>query len=160
TLRGGPRSTTAALAAMSRFAVLRVVTYNLALALFVLAGMGGTGAAALFSALTLGTTEASDLGSLSRVALSLLAFLVLVSFPVLVRTLVRARPRHRRPDLPMPTAAPPAAAGSSPGAGTPLPLGGARPGAGDPPTAPRATGTGTGAALPVGAPTAAGAGSA
>src|SRR5699024_5258473 len=37
TLRGGPRSTTAALAAMSRFAVLRVVTYNLALALFVLA---------------------------------------------------------------------------------------------------------------------------
>src|SRR5699024_7943215 len=161
TLRGGPRSTTAALAAMSRFAVLRVVTYNLALALFVLAGMGGTGAAALFSALTLGTTEASDLGSLSRVALSLLAFLVLVSFPVLLVTAVRASAKHRRTDLPMPTAAPPAAAaGSSPGAGTPLPLGGARPGAGDPPTAPRATGTGTGAALPVGAPTAAGAGAA
>ena len=159
TLRGGPRSTTAALAAMSRFAVLRVVTYNLALALFVLAGMGGTGAAALFSALTLGTTEASDLGSLSRVALSLLAFLVLVSFPVLLVTAVRASAKHRRTDLPMPTAAPPAA-GSSPGAGTPLPLGGARPGAGDPPTAPRAAGTGTGAALPVGAPTAAGAGAA
>src|SRR5699024_8551971 len=53
TLRGGPRATTAALAAMSRFAVLRVVTYNLALVLLVLADMGGTAAEALFSALTL-----------------------------------------------------------------------------------------------------------
>src|SRR5699024_10451763 len=159
-LRGGPRSSTAALAPLSRFAALRVVAYNLALALFVLAGMGGTGAAALFSALTLGTTYASVLGSLSRVALSLLAFLVLVSFPVVLVTAVRASAQHRRTDPPRPTAAPPAAAGSSPGAGTPLPLGGARPGAGDPPTAPRATGTGTGAALPVGAPTAAGAGAA
>src|SRR5699024_4534689 len=70
TLRGGPRSTTAALAAMSRFAVLRVVTYNLALVLFVLAGMGGTAAAALFSALTLGTAEVSSFGSLSVVALA------------------------------------------------------------------------------------------
>src|SRR5699024_8834408 len=132
----------------------------LALARAGLAGMGGTGAAALFSALTLGTAEVSDLGSLSRVALSLLAFVVLVSFPVLLVTAVRASAKHRRPDLPMPTAAPPAAAGSSPRPGTSLSLGGARPGAGDSPTAPRATGTGTGAALAVGAPTAAGAGAA
>ena len=112
TLRGGPRSTTAALAAMSRFAVLRVVTYNLALVLFVLAGMGGTAAAALFSALTLGTAEVSSFGSLSRVALSLLAFVVLVSFPVLLVTAVRASAKHRRTDLPMPTTAAP-----SPGSG-------------------------------------------
>src|SRR5699024_6447191 len=90
----------------------RVVTYNLALVLFVLAGMGGTAAAALFSALTLGTAEVSSFGSLSRVALSLLAFVVLVSFPVLLVTAVRASAKHRRTDLPMPTTAAP-----SPGSG-------------------------------------------
>src|SRR5699024_385955 len=130
TLRGGPRATTAALAAMSRFAVLRVVTYNLALVLLVLADMGGTAAEALFSALTLGTTEVSAIGSLSRVVISLLAFGVLVSFPVLLVTAVRASAKHRRTALPMPTAAPAtgssrplvpssgARAGTSPGTGT------------------------------------------
>ena len=105
TLRGGPRSTTAALAAMSRFAVLRVVILNLVLALFVLAEIGGAGAAALFSALTLGTAEVASFGSLSRVVLSALAFAVLLSFPVLLVTAIRASVKHRRTDLPMPSTA-------------------------------------------------------
>ncbi|MDN5820975.1 MAG: multicopper oxidase domain-containing protein, partial [Brachybacterium sp.] len=143
TLRGGPRSTTAALAAMSRFAVLRVVTYNLVLTLFVLAGIGGTGAAALFSALTVGTAEVASFGSLSRVALSALAFAVLVSFPVLLVTAIRASVKHRRTDPPIPSAPPAPSTGS--GAGTSLPLGGSRSSTG--------TGTGTGTTLPVGPPT-------
>ena len=102
TMRGGPRSTSAALAAMSRFAVPRVVAYNLVLALFVLAGMGTSGGDALFAALTLGTAEASAFGSLSRVLLSLLAFAVLVSFPVLMVVAIRASVKNRRTDLPMP----------------------------------------------------------
>ena len=102
TMRGGPRSTSAALAAMSRFAVPRVVAYNLVLALFVLAGMGTSGGDALFAALTLGTAEVSAFGSLSRVLLSLLAFAVLVSFPVLMVVAVRASVKNRRTDLPMP----------------------------------------------------------
>ncbi|ATG52680.1 copper oxidase [Brachybacterium vulturis] len=116
TMRGGPRSTTAAHAAMSRFAVLRVVTYNLALALLVLAGFAGTGASALFSALSLGTTDIASFGSLSRVALSVLAFLVLLSFPVLLVIAIRASIRHRRTDLPMPS-------GPGAGPGTSLPVG-------------------------------------
>ena len=102
TMRGGPRSTSAALAAMSRFAVPRVVAYNLVLALFVLAGMGTSGGDALFAALTLGTAEVSAFGSLSRVLLSLLAFAVLVSFPVLMVVAIRASVKNRRTDLPMP----------------------------------------------------------
>ncbi|MGO1598763.1 MAG: multicopper oxidase domain-containing protein [Brachybacterium sp.] len=113
TLRGGPRSTTAALAAMSRFAVLRVAILNLVLALFVLAESGGAGAAALFSALTFGTADLASFGSLSRVALSVLAFAVLASFPVLLVTAIRASVKHRRTDLPMPSGPPaPDAAGS------------------------------------------------
>ena len=106
TMRGGPRSTSAALAAMSRFAVPRVVAYNLVLALFVLAGMGTSGGDALFAALTLGTAEVSAFGSLSRVLLSLLAFAVLVSFPVLMVVAVRASVKNRRTDLPMPASLP------------------------------------------------------
>ncbi|WP_394215592.1 multicopper oxidase domain-containing protein [Brachybacterium vulturis] len=116
TMRGGPRSTTAAHAAMSRFAVLRVVTYNLALALLVLAGFTGTGASALFAALSLGTADVASFGSLSRVALSVLAFLVLLSFPVLLVIAIRASIRHRRTDLPMPS-------GPGTGSGTSLPVG-------------------------------------
>src|SRR5699024_3553504 len=76
------------------------------LALFVLAGMGTSGGDALFAALTLGTAEVSAFGSLSRVLLSLLAFAVLVSFPVLMVVAVRASVKNRRTDLPMPASLP------------------------------------------------------
>lgn len=135
TMRGGPRSTTAALAMMSRFAVLRVVTYNLALALFVLAGIEGAAGSALFSALSFGTADAASFGSLSRVALSALAFLVLLVFPVLLVLGIRASIRHRRTDLPMPTG-PAAPAGSTDAAGSATP----------------AVGGGARAALPLGPP--------
>ena len=102
TMRGGPRSTKAALEMMSRFAVLRTVTYNLALALFVLSGIGTASSGALFAALTLGTAEVADFGSLSRVLLSLLAFAVLGSFPVLMGLAIRASIRHRGVELPKP----------------------------------------------------------
>src|SRR5699024_2220710 len=81
-------------------------------------------------------TEVSAIGSLSRVVISLLAFGVLVSFPVLLVTAVRASAKHRRTDLPMPTTAP--APGAAPSTGTSLPIGpssGARAGT--------STGTGT-----------------
>ncbi|AXK44476.1 multicopper oxidase domain-containing protein [Brachybacterium saurashtrense] len=110
-LRGGPRSTKAALEMMSRGAVVRVVGYNLALALFVLAGVGTTWADAVFSALTLGTAEVAGFGSLSRVLVSLLAVAVLVSFVVLMVLGVRAGIRHRGVALPAPS--------GTPGPGTP-----------------------------------------
>lgn len=135
TMRGGPRATTAALAMMSRFAVLRVVTYNLALALLVLARIGGTGAAALVAALSLGTADLASFGSISRVALSALAFLVLVAFPVLLVLAIRASIAHRRTDLPMPTGpsgtgtslsvGPPAGAGADSVPSTAAPVAGA-----------------------------------
>ena len=107
TMRGGPRSTKAALGIMSRFAVLRVVTYNLALALWVLAEIGSGTSAALFSALTLGTADVTAFGSLSRVvlSLSLLAFAALACFPVLMGLAVRASIRLRGVELPMPAPA-------------------------------------------------------
>ena len=131
TMRGGPRSTKAALGIMSRFAVLRVVTYNLALALWVLAEIGSGTSAALFSALTLGTADVTAFGSLSRVVLSLLAFAALACFPVLMGLAVRASIRLRGVELPMPArraatdpAGPPqgGSAAPSPGPGT-LPVG-------------------------------------
>ena len=106
TLRGGPRSTKAALEMMSRGAVVRVVAYNLAVALFVLGEAGGSGAAALFSALTLGTADAADFGSMTRVLVSLLAFAVLVSFVVLLVLAVRVSIRLRGEALPTPTVPP------------------------------------------------------
>src|SRR5690606_137727 len=102
TMRDGPRSTKAALEIMSRFAVLRVVTYNLVLALWVLAEIGSGTSAALFAALTLGTADVSAFGSLSRVALSLLAFAALLCFPVLMGLAIRASIRLRGVELPMP----------------------------------------------------------
>lgn len=154
TMRGGPRSTKAALEIMSRFAVLRVVTYNLVLALWVLAEIGSGTSAALFAALTLGTADVSAFGSLSRVALSLLAFAALLCFPVLMGLAIRASIRLRGVELPMPGLRPapdPAASprgeeGAAPrGAGS-LPLGPSpSPSAADAPAA-------TGASLPVGPP--------
>ncbi|MGO1286017.1 MAG: multicopper oxidase domain-containing protein, partial [Brachybacterium sp.] len=95
TMGGGPRSTKAGLEMMSRFAVLRTVTFNLALALFVLSGIGSATSGALFAGLTLGTADVADFGSLARVLLSLLAFAVLGSFPVLMGLAIRASIRHR-----------------------------------------------------------------
>jgi nitrite reductase (NO-forming) len=143
TLRGGPRSTKAALEMMSRGAVLRVVAYNLAVALFVLGEAGGSGAAALFSALTLGTADAADFGSLTRVLVSLLAFAVLVSFVVLLVLAVRVSIRLRGEALPTPAVpasrpatedGPDAAARPSPmlPTGPPSPRAAATPGAADP----------------------------
>jgi nitrite reductase (NO-forming) len=102
TLGGGPRATRAALEMMSRGAVLRVVAYNLVVALFVLADVGGAAADALFSALTLGTAETASFGSLSRVLLSLLGFTVLLSFVVQLVRGVRASLRARGAELPIP----------------------------------------------------------
>ena len=112
TLGGGPRATTAALAVMSRGAVLRVVAYNLVVALFVLAERGTAGSGALFSALTLGTAEVAGFGSLSRVVLSLLGFAVLVSFVVLLVLAVRTSSRLRGTAVPLPTPSRPEAAAS------------------------------------------------
>jgi nitrite reductase (NO-forming) len=116
TLRGGPRSTKAALGMMSRGAVVRVVAYNLVVALYVLAEAGGEGAAALFSALTLGTADAADFGSVSRVLVSLLGFAVLVSFVVLLVLAVRVSVRLRGEALPTPAV--PGTAAPSPSAPT------------------------------------------
>lgn len=105
-LRGGPRSTKAALEMMSRGAVVRVVGVNLALALLVLASAEAGWADAVFSALTLGTGDVADFGSLSRVLVSLLAFIALVSFVVLMILGVRASIRNRSVALPTPTGVP------------------------------------------------------
>ncbi len=112
TMGGGPRATTAALAVMSRFAVTRVVAYNLAVALFALSAIDSALAGALFAGLTLGTAEVASFGSLSRVVLSLLAVAVLVTFVVLMVLAVRAGRRHRSvTDLGMPS---PAGTGAAP----------------------------------------------
>src|SRR5699024_5583891 len=74
TMRGGPRALRASLHQMSRFAVVRVVTYNLVVALFVTADIGSAPANALFSGLTLGTTDVDSFGSIARVLASLLGF--------------------------------------------------------------------------------------
>lgn len=122
TMRGGPRSTKAALEVMSRFAVLRIVTYNLAVALFVLSGIGTAASGAVFAALTLGTADVADFGSLSRVVLSLLGFAVLFTFLVLMVMAIRASVRNRGVGLPMPVRAPDTAPGAATGTASALPV--------------------------------------
>ncbi|GAA4530311.1 multicopper oxidase domain-containing protein [Brachybacterium paraconglomeratum] len=112
TMRGGPRSTKAALEVMSRFAVLRTVTYNLVVALFVLSGIRTATSGAMFAALTLGTADVADFGSWSRVALSLLGFAVLFTFLVLMGLAIRASVRNRGVGLPMPGRAPDSSSGA------------------------------------------------
>ncbi|WP_341856977.1 multicopper oxidase domain-containing protein [Brachybacterium sp. GPGPB12] len=148
TLGGGPRATTAALAVMSRGAVSRVVAYNLVVALFVLAERATAGSGALFSALTLGTADAQDVGSLSRVVLSLLGFAVLVSFVVLLVLAVRTSSRLRGAAVPAPTPSRPEA---------PAPVSPARseppsPSAGPSPSVGPSTGSRTGPAPAAAAP--------
>ena len=142
TLGGGPRATTAALAVMSRGAVLRVVAYNLVVALFVLAERGTAGSGALFSALTLGTAEVAGFGSLSRVLLSLLGFAVLVSFVVLLVLAVRTSSRLRGTAVPLPTPSRPEAAASASPARSELPT----PSVGPSPSVGSPTGSRTGTA--------------
>lgn len=141
TLGGGPRATTAALAVMSRGAVLRVVAYNLVVALFVLAERGTAGSGALFSALTLGTAEIAGFGSLSRVLLSLLGFAVLVSFVVLLVLAVRTSSRLRGTAVPLPTPGrpEPAASASPVRSELPTPSVGPSPSVGSPTTSRTAT---------------------
>ncbi|MFE7604418.1 multicopper oxidase domain-containing protein [Brachybacterium paraconglomeratum] len=141
TLGGGPRATTAALAVMSRGAVLRVVAYNLVVALFVLTERGTAGSGALFSALTLGTADAQDVGSLSRVVLSLLGFAVLVSFVVLLVLAVRTSSRLRGTVVPLPTPGrpEPAASASPARSELPTPSVGPSPSVGPPTTSRTAT---------------------
>ena len=137
TMRGGPRAVKAANAVMDRFAVPRVVAYNLVVALVVLAGVGTAAGDALFAGLTLGTGDTASFGSLSRVLVALLGFVVLVSFLVLtalgVRASVRARSEDSALGMPpigrpapdagtapggLPIGPPPAAAGTTPAAAT------------------------------------------
>lgn len=112
TMRGGPRALKASLHQMSRFAVVRVVAYNLVVALFVLAEIGVPVADAFFSALTFGTTDAASFGSIARVLASSLAFVALASFLVLMGLAVRASRRERVPpgQLPPPPSPKPATA--------------------------------------------------
>ena len=112
TMRGGPRALKASLHQMSRFAVVRVVAYNLVVALFVLVEIGSPVADAFFSALTLGTTDAASFGSIARVLASSLAFVALVSFLVLMGLAIRANRRERIPpgQLPPPPSPKPATA--------------------------------------------------
>ena len=121
TMRGGPRALRASLAQMSRFAVVRVVAYNLVVALFVLAGIGSPLADAVFAGLTLGTADVGSFGSIARVLASLLAFLVLVSFLVLMFLAIRASRRERLApgELPPPPAPRPSNASASGAAGSP-----------------------------------------
>lgn len=148
TLGGGPRATTAALAVMSRGAVLRVVAYNLVVALFVLAERATAGSGALFSALTLGTADAQDVGSLSRVVLSLLGFAVLVSFVVLLVLAVRTSSRLRGAAVPLPTPSRPEAPAPVSPARSELPS----PSAGPSPSVGPSTGSRTGPAPAAAAP--------
>lgn len=106
---GGPKAVSAGLAEMSRGAWLRVVAYNLALALYVLTDVGGAVGDALIAALTLGTTTAAEIGSITRVLLTLVAFATLIAFVVLMLRGVRASVRARlaaTADLPTPSPRP------------------------------------------------------
>lgn len=103
---GGPKAVSAGLTEMSRGAWLRVVAYNLALAVYVLTDVGGAVGDALIAALTLGTTTAGEIGSITRVLLTLVVFAVLITFVVLMLRGVRASVRARlaaTADLPTPT---------------------------------------------------------
>lgn len=92
---GGPRALKAGLAVMSRWAVFRVVALNLALGLFAFASITGTVGEALFGALTFGTFAPSQFGSVTRVLVSAVAFLVLASFIVLMLRMVKVNLRER-----------------------------------------------------------------
>ncbi|MBB3023033.1 multicopper oxidase domain-containing protein [Helcobacillus massiliensis] len=118
---GGPRAVQAGLAEMSRLAVFRVVALNLAIALFALSESDALLPRALFLGLTFGTGAPEQFGSVSRILVSLLALLVLASFIVLMKRMVRASVRERlqqRADLGMP-AAPPTQTGQLAQAGRP-----------------------------------------
>ena len=118
TMGGGPRAVKASLARMSSFAGLRVLTYNLVVALFVTAQWETSSGDALFAGLTLGTTDAAGFGSIARVLVSTLGFLVLLSFVVLMLLAIRDSRRARQaPVPPTSTPAPSFPAGAAP-AGT------------------------------------------
>lgn len=92
---GGPRALKAGLAVMSRWAVFRVVALNLALGMFAFASVSGTVGEALFGALTFGTFAPSQFGSVTRVLVSAVAFIVLASFIVLMLRMVKVNLRER-----------------------------------------------------------------
>ena len=92
---GGPRALKAGLAVMSRWAVFRVVALNLALGMFAFASVTGTVGEALFGALTFGTFAPSQFGSVTRVLVSAVAFIVLASFIVLMLRMVKVNLRER-----------------------------------------------------------------
>ncbi|QEU12483.1 multicopper oxidase domain-containing protein [Dermabacter vaginalis] len=92
---GGPRALKAGLAVMSRWAVFRVVALNLALGMFAFASITGMVGEALFGALTFGTFAPSQFGSVTRVLVSAVAFLVLASFIVLMLRMVKVNLRER-----------------------------------------------------------------
>lgn len=92
---GGPRALKAGLAVMSRWAIFRVVTLNLALGLFAFASVTGTIGEAFFGALTLGTFAPSQFGSVTRVLVSAVAFFVLASFIFFMLRMVKVNLRER-----------------------------------------------------------------
>ncbi|WP_250258804.1 multicopper oxidase domain-containing protein [Dermabacter sp. Marseille-Q3180] len=92
---GGPRALKAGLAVMSRWAVFRVVALNLALGMFAFASITGTIGDALFGALTFGTFAPSQFGSVTRVLVSAVAFVVLAFFIVLMLRMVKVNLRER-----------------------------------------------------------------
>lgn len=116
---GGPRALRASLQVMSTGAVFRVVVLNLTLALFSLASVDATLGAGLFGFVTFGTLAPAQFGSVSRVMASLVAFLVLVSFVVLLMKMIKVNVRERkafqqRVSLGMPTAGAPAVLAAGP----------------------------------------------
>lgn len=92
---GGPRALKAGLAVMSRWAIFRVVALNLALGMFAFASVTGTVGEAFFGALTFGTFAPSQFGSVTRVLVSAVAFIVLASFIVLMLRMVKVNLRER-----------------------------------------------------------------
>jgi nitrite reductase (NO-forming) len=152
TIGGGPRAVKASLARMSSFAGLRLLTYNLVVALFVTAQWESPSGDALFAGLTLGTTDAAGFGSIARVLVSSLGFLVLLSFVVLMLLAVRDSRRARQAPVP-PTAAPapPTPAGAAPGGtGSPRTASGVTASGGTGSSGVGSPGTGSGGAAPVG----------
>ena len=121
TMGGGPRAVKASLARMSSVAGLRVLTYNLVVTLFVTAQWETPGGDALFAGLTLGTTDAAGFGSIARVLVSTLGFLVLLSVVVLMVLAIRDSRRTRQaPVPPASTPAPSSPAGAAPAGTAPV----------------------------------------
>lgn len=146
-LGGGPAALSAGLTETSRFAVVRVVAWNLVVALVTFGAMGTTLGDALFAAITLGTADASGFGSISRVVVAALGFAVMLAYVVLLVRAVVAGVRARRAAEADRSAGGPATLGMPGGSsGGSLPVG--------PPKA-----GGGGASLPVGPPKAGGGGS-